>query len=74
MITTSHSGYGTECTVVRSTKDPDLFYLNLQVFEVKRSPEGIGVSGERVSSIWCAVYHVSPGETGVRGESGPVGR
>ena len=62
--------YSTVCTVIKSVKEADMFYMNMRVFDVFPYSGRPSAPGEPMSSIWCAVYHVNkPGLIG--GISGP---
>lgn len=63
------SCYNTTCTVIKSLKDPDLFYMNMRVYEVVPGVALVPAQEEQVSNIWCAVYHVN--KANVAGGSAP---
>lgn len=55
--------YSTQCTVIKTETDEELFYMNMRVFRVVPSSKATVVqAGDQVSNIWCAVYHLKRGE------------
>jgi hypothetical protein len=51
--------YSSSCTVIKSRKEPDLFYMNMKVFEIVPSAELMSQNpGIGTLNIWCAVHQV----------------
>jgi hypothetical protein len=51
--------YSSSCTVIKSRKEPDLFYMNMSVYEVEPSEEYLqDRQEENIFNIWCAVHHI----------------
>lgn len=50
--------YSSSCTVIKSRKEPDLFYMNMQVFEVMPAADVVPDPSAQIFNIWCAVHHI----------------
>ena len=55
--------YQQQCCVVFPSSTPELFYMNMRVYRVRRAEDLDTAARDQSRLIWCAVYQPSQTET-----------